>query len=167
MPGLPSILAPGLDLVLCGTAVGEQSAARGHYYAGRGNQFWRLLHDSGLTPTLLTPEDDRRLPEYGIGLTDLAPGITQSHDRGLRYDIAALTTTITAHAPRVLAFTSLTGGRAAARAFGAGKVGLGQQDWTIGPAQVWVLPSSSGANNAAPYAEKLAAWRALAQELGR
>lgn len=167
MAGLPSIFAPGLDLVLCGTAVGEQSAARGHYYAGRGNQFWRLLNDAGLTPELLTPEDDHRLPEFGIGLTDLAPGVTQSHDRGLRYDTAALTTAMTTYTPRVLAFTSLTGGRAAARAFDAGKVNLGPQDWTVGPARVWILPSSSGANNATPYPVKLAAWRELAQALGR
>jgi hypothetical protein len=100
MAGLPSILVPGLDLVLCGTAVGTQSATRGHYYAGRGNQFWRLLHETALTPSLLTPDDDLTLPEYGIGLTDLAPGITQSHDRGLRYDTAALLTAMSRFAPR-------------------------------------------------------------------
>lgn len=167
MAGLPSILAPGLDLVLCGTAVGAQSASRGHYYAGRGNQFWRLLHDTGLTPALLTPEDDAQLLEHGIALTDLAPGITQSHDRGLRYDTDALRKAMTTEAPRMLAFTSLTGGRAAARAFGAGKVDLGRQAWTVGPTAVWILPSSSGANNATPYSVKLAAWRELAQHLGR
>ena len=167
MPGLPSILGPGLRLVLCGTAVGAQSASRGHYYAGRGNQFWRLLHDAGLTPTLLSPEDDRTLPDYGIGLTDLAPGITQRHDRGLRYDTDALARAMDDHAPRVLAFTSLTGGRAAARAFGAPKPDLGRQPWAVGPAAVWVLPSSSGANNAVPYATKLAVWRQLADDLRR
>lgn len=80
MAGLPSILAPGLDLVLCGTAVGTQSAMLGHYYAGRGNQFWRLVYEAGLTRCLLAPDDDHTLPGHGIGLTDLAPGITQSHD---------------------------------------------------------------------------------------
>jgi len=43
MAVLPDYLAPGLKVVFCGTAVGEQSAARGHYFAGRGNDFWRLL----------------------------------------------------------------------------------------------------------------------------
>jgi double-stranded uracil-DNA glycosylase len=33
MPVLPDILAPGLDVVFCGTAPGERSAARGHYFA--------------------------------------------------------------------------------------------------------------------------------------
>lgn len=165
MPGLPDILGPGLDLVLCGTAVGDKSAAHGHYYAGRGNQFWRLLYDAGLTPTLLTPEDDHALLSYRIGLTDLAPGITQSHDRGLRYDTAALLDAMNLYRPRVVAFTSLTGGRAAARAFGAAKPNLGPQTWSVGPAAVWILPSSSGANNAVPYREKLAAWRQLAEHL--
>lgn len=136
-----------------------------HYYTGRGNQFWRLLHDAGLTPSLLTP-DDVALPAYGIGPTHLAPGITQSHDRGLRYNTAALLEAMNHHRPKVLAFTSLTGGRAAARAFGAAKPDLGPQTWTVGPAAVWVLPSSSGANNAVPYSEKLAIWQQLANYLG-
>jgi TDG/mug DNA glycosylase family protein len=45
---LPDYLVPGLPVVLVGTAVGEQSFARGHHYAGRGNSFRRLLHEAGL-----------------------------------------------------------------------------------------------------------------------
>lgn len=60
---LPDLLRPGLDVVFCGTAVATASAQRGHYYAGPGNRFWQLLHESGLTTTLLTPEDDATLPE--------------------------------------------------------------------------------------------------------
>jgi TDG/mug DNA glycosylase family protein len=50
MSSLPDILAPSLHVVICGTAVGERSAERRRYYAGPGNDFWRLLHLSGLTP---------------------------------------------------------------------------------------------------------------------
>jgi TDG/mug DNA glycosylase family protein len=81
---LPDYLQPDLRLVLVGTAVGEKSAARGHYYAGPGNDFWAYLYETGLTPTRLTPNDDASLPRYGIGLTDLVKSIAQSHDRGLR-----------------------------------------------------------------------------------
>lgn len=66
---LPDILAPNLSVVFCGTAVADASALRGHYYAGRGNKFWEFLHASGLTTELLRPEDDVRLPSFGIGLT--------------------------------------------------------------------------------------------------
>jgi len=58
--------------VIVGTAVGEKSAARGHYYAGPGNEMWRFLHDeAGLTSVRLSPERDHELPRHGIGLTDL------------------------------------------------------------------------------------------------
>lgn len=60
---LPDILGPNLKVVFCGTAVGEKSARRGHYYAGPGNKFWQYLHASKLTPALLRPEDDVTLPQ--------------------------------------------------------------------------------------------------------
>jgi TDG/mug DNA glycosylase family protein len=167
MAGLPSIVATGLDVVFCGTAVGAASAERGHYYAGPGNRFWRLLHESGLTPTLLAPEQDGTLPDHGIGLADLAPGVTQSHDRGLRFDTPALVALVERYAPRWVAFTSLTGGKAAARQLGAARPGLGEQPWPLGAARVWVLPSPSSANAAVPYPVKLAEWTALAGRLGR
>lgn len=82
------------------------------------------------------------------------------------YETAPLPNTIITHAPRVLAFTSLTGGRAAARAFGAGN-DPGEQDWTTGPAKVWILPSSAAPTTQWPYTVRLAAWRVLAQALSR
>ena len=48
-------------------------AARvGAPYAGPGNRFWSILHETGLTPRLLLPQEFRDLPRYGIGLTDVA-----------------------------------------------------------------------------------------------
>lgn len=49
--------------------------------------------------------------------------------------------------------------------FDAAKPNLGPQPWSVGSAAVWILPSSSGANNAVPYSEKLAAWQQLANHL--
>ena len=97
--------------MLVGTAVGEKSAARGHYYAGPGNDFWAFLYEAGLTPTRLTPNDDASLPRYGIGLTDLVKSIAQSHDRGLPYDVPAFIAKIATYQPGIVAFTS----KAAAR----------------------------------------------------
>lgn len=82
MSVLPDYLAPGLRVVFCGTAVGETSAKRGHYYAGPGNEFWPLLYESGLVSEPLTPQDDARIVEFGIGLTDLAKRIAASSDAG-------------------------------------------------------------------------------------
>jgi TDG/mug DNA glycosylase family protein len=47
---LADLLATDLRVVFVGTAAGRRSAALGHYYAGRGNRFWRTLFDIGLTP---------------------------------------------------------------------------------------------------------------------
>lgn len=47
MKVLDDIWRPGIDVAICGTAVGPCAAERGHHYAQRGDGFWRLLHDSG------------------------------------------------------------------------------------------------------------------------
>ncbi len=46
---LNDLLAKNLDVIFFGTAAGNRSASMGHYYAGRGNQFWEVLHKVGLT----------------------------------------------------------------------------------------------------------------------
>src|SRR5262245_57561636 len=70
-PGpLPDLVRPGLEILFVGINPGLKSARVGHYYAGPGNLFWRCLHESGLVPVRLRPEEDRRLLEYGIGITD-------------------------------------------------------------------------------------------------
>jgi TDG/mug DNA glycosylase family protein len=146
MTVLPDYLAPGLRVVFCGTAPGLVSAARGHYYAGPGNAFWSLLHEAGFTPTRLTPGDDASLPGHGIGLTDLVKTMAQSHDRGLPYDVERLDARVRAVAPAWLAFTSKEAGAAAARWLGEPRPSLGTQEWRIGGARAFVLPSPSGRN---------------------
>lgn len=163
---LDDILRPGLNVVFCGTAVAAASAKRGHYYAGRGNKFWVLLHTAGFTPIQLRPEDDISLLDYGIGITDLVKDFSQSHDRGLDYGNAGkVAAHIEAASPRWVAFNGKTAGAAAAGALGHVKPSLGDQSWTIGTSRVFVLPSSSGANATAPFdgrPTKLEWWLELA-----
>lgn len=84
---LPDYLTPGLKVVFVGTAAGERSAARGHYYSGRGNRFWELLWAVGLTSDrMLIPEHDAQILDYGVGLTDLVQGVAASTDSKLRAD---------------------------------------------------------------------------------
>ena len=168
MPVLPDILTTGLRVVFCGTAVGERSAARGHYYAGPGNDFWRLLADTGMTPRRLEPDEDATLPRLGIGMTDLAKHVAQSHDRGLVYDVPALRAKLLRFGPAWVAFTSKEAGRGAARALGQATPGLGPQGWSVGGARVFVLPSPSGANRRREYdgrASRVEWWQELADLL--
>jgi TDG/mug DNA glycosylase family protein len=71
MTVLPDVLQSNLKVVFCGTAVGTQSAQAGAYYAGRGNQFWDILFQVGLTPRRLEPHEFRSLPAYSITLQHL------------------------------------------------------------------------------------------------
>lgn len=139
---LPDVLQPGLKLVFCGTAAGRRSAAEGAYYAHPGNLFWRALCEACLTPRRLTPPEFTLLPDYGIGLTDLA-----KHDAGNdnqlpadAFDVPALIAKIHAFSPRLLAFTS----KHAARAVLKRSVGYGLQIETLGCTRLFVLPSPSG-----------------------
>jgi TDG/mug DNA glycosylase family protein len=145
-PILDDVLEHGLAVVFCGTAAGTVSAQRGAYYAHPQNKFWGTLYTTGLTPRLFMPEEFATLPGLGIGLTDIA-----KHTFGMDSELArdslgrAATEDLRARilrvAPRILAFTSLTGGRR----FLGSKIALGAQTQTIGATRLWVLPSPSPA----------------------
>src|SRR5215210_2219979 len=84
MMPLPDLVGPAPRIVFCGMAGAESSKVRDHYYETPGNNFWEMLHDSGLTQRRLRPEDDHTLPSIGLGLTDLV-----SHDvAGLHAKVA-------------------------------------------------------------------------------
>lgn len=153
---LPEIVQPGLRAVLVGTSGDNGYPHRLHYYDGPGNHFWTLLHLSGLTPVLLSPADDETLPRYGLGLTDL---VWRSGGR----DLAALQSTVGRFSPAVVAFTSKTAATEYARvAHERLPRGYGALSWTVTGRPAFVLPGSSGANNAMPIPLRAAMWRDLA-----
>lgn len=141
-PVLPDVLLPGLRVVFCGTAAGTRSAESGTYYAHPGNRFWWALHASGLTPRQLRPEEFPLLPQFGIGLTDVAKHHHGNDDQLPleAFDAAALRDRIATHAPQALAFTS----KAAARAVLGQVTDYGLQTETLGRTHVFVMPSPSG-----------------------
>ena len=140
---LPDVLAPGLKVVFCGSAVGAKSAALGAYYAGPGNRFWPTLHRIGLTPSVLDAHDYRSVRDYGIGLTDMA-----KHESGsdailsrAADDPAALAAKIARFRPAALAFN----GKRAAGVFLGQPLLYGVQPEPVGATALFVLPSTSGA----------------------
>lgn len=163
MEVLPDILRPGLVAVFCDTVVGECAAGRGHYYAARGNAFWRLLHESGLTPRQLEPTEDTTLPEYGLGLTDLVA-------RDASADVASLRRRLADVGPDWVAINGLRTAEAVARSLRRPRPRLGPQAWRFAGARVFVLPSSSGANQRREYdgrPSRLDWWAELASQLPR
>jgi len=161
-------LRPGLRLVIAGVAPAGPPQTHRHYYAGRGNSFWQLLHESGLVPARLGPEDDERLPEFGIGLTDLAKSVTAMPDGGVtvHYDVAGLGAKVAAVRPLAVAFVSKT----AAQAYASGaRLPLphewGATGWDVAGRPGFVLPGPSGANNGMALPLRIALWRDLADFL--
>jgi hypothetical protein len=71
---LEDLFTKDLRVVFCRTAAGTRSAQLQQYYAGRGNKFWKILAQVGLTPKVLLPSEYRELLAYGIGLTDMVKG---------------------------------------------------------------------------------------------
>jgi len=144
---VPDLLQPGLRIVFCGTALGTASARARAYYAGPGNKFWPTLHAVGLTPRRLEPAEYRELLDHGLGLTDLAKTRSGSDAEVGRagFDVPRLVAGIEANRPGWLAFN---GKNAAKHALGLERVSFGVQRQTLGGAQVFVLPSTSGAANA-------------------
>ena len=161
-PILPDVLRPGLRLVFCGTAAGKRSAQEGAYYAHPGNMFWRALFQAGFTPRLLVPQEFPLLPEFGIGLTDLAKRHAGNDSELPRdaFDVAGLLAKIQTWEPQVLAFTSKHGARAVLGA----DIGYGLQHRAWGRTEVFVLPSPSGQ---ARGHWDLAPWVALAAHASR
>jgi len=155
---LPDLLAPNLDIVFCGTAVGAESARRRAYYAGPGNAFWPTLYRCGLTDYQLLPEDYARLLDFGIGLTDLAKEISGNDDilTKSHFNIDRLKANIRKCQPRIIAFT----GKRAAQEYLGRRVEYGRQSETEGETILFVLTSPSGA--ACRYWSERP-WRQLAQ----
>jgi TDG/mug DNA glycosylase family protein len=162
---LPDLVGPEPVVVFCGLAGGESTQARDHYYASCGNNFWSMLHLSGLTPERLRPEDDVRITESGLGLTDLV-----GHWDPPRVDIEELLAKVLTWQPEWLAFTSKDVAHKAARALGRRRPGLGPADWYVEGTQIFVLPGTSGANQRRDYdgrPDRLSWWQDLAALVGR
>lgn len=183
---LPDIFAPRLDVLFVGINPGLRSAAHGHHYAGHGNRFWKLLFEAGLVPEPLGFHDDRRMVEFGYGLTNIVErasrGVGDLGPEEFARGRAALARKIARLEPRIVAFVGVT----VYRAFFAerGPVRLGEavrssdsrgprgQGHPGGgarprgrerePPRWFVLPNPSGRNAHCDRAEMLAAFRALA-----
>jgi TDG/mug DNA glycosylase family protein len=158
---LADLVRPGLEILFVGINPGLKSARVGHYYAGPGNLFWRCLYESGLVPLRLRPEEDRRLLEFGIGITDCVsrPSRSASEVTSQEFRCAAplLERRILRLAPRIVCFNGLAGYRACFDPLAR----PGLQDRSFGNTRAFVVPSSSTANAGYSREERVEWFRRL------
>src|SRR3984957_19251826 len=88
MRTLPDYLRKGMKMILVGPNPGDRAARVGHYYAGRTNPFWPIMFESGVIPEPLGYEDDRRMLEFGFGMTDLVKRPTREIEEIDRQEFA-------------------------------------------------------------------------------
>ena len=155
------VLGPELDVVFCGINPGRVSAAAKAHFANPRNDFWRLLHDAGFTPRLLEPDEQFALLRYGIGATNAAfrttPGSSDLRRADFERSAEHLERIALDLRPRAIAFV----GKEAYRGTFGSRAEHGPQERTIGDVGLFVLPSTSPANAAVPYDERLHWFREL------
>jgi TDG/mug DNA glycosylase family protein len=152
---VPDVLAPGLRVVFCGINPGRVSAAAGAHFANPRNDFWRLLYDAGFTPRLLDPQRQREALRHGIGLTHAARRTTPGSGDLRAADFAGAAGRLEQLArelsPTAIAFV----GKEAYRGVFHQRPELGLQECRLADTLLFVLPSTSPANAAVSYAERL------------
>ena len=158
---VPDVLADGLDVVFCGINPGFQSDAKAAHFANPRNDFWRLLHAAGFTPRLVDPSEQDDVLTYGIGITNAALRTTKGSSDLRKTDFKGSAERLEriAHelGPRAIGFV----GKEAFRGPFGGRPQHGLQDGRLGETLLFVLPSTSPANAAVPWDERLHWFRAL------
>ena len=105
------ILSRGLDVIFCGVNPAASAARAGHNFSNRSNRFWAVLHLAGFTDFRLQPQDERRLLEYGCGITAVVGRPTKRADEVLPEEFLkarlGFETKIRRYAPRLIAFLGM------------------------------------------------------------
>ena len=162
---VPDVLPDGPDqggvVIFCGINPGLHSDAKQAHFANPRNDFWRLLHAAGFTPRLVDPAEQFEVLRYGIGITNAASRTTRGSSDLRKGDFAGsaerLERLALALRPRAIAFV----GKEAYRGAFGGRPQHGLQERRLGDTALFVLPSTSPANAAVPWEERLHWFRAL------
>ncbi len=176
MKKLPDHVKPGVKVLFVGINPGLRSAAVGHHFAGYSNRFWKLLRESNLVPVQLTYHDDWRLPEWGLGLTNLVSRATSGSNGLTKKDYkvgrARLASKIRRYRISIIALLGVTlcpiilpgsPGRSPQSEEKPSKITLGFQPRDFAGARVFLLPNPSGRNAYYSYADMLIYFRKLSK----
>ena len=160
MPVLPDVVDENVRLLICGYNVGPESARVGHYFANPQHRFWKTLHEVGLMPRTLRPEEDRELVRYGIGLTDLMKDSVHGDSaQPTDHDRARLRSLVSLYKPEVLVFL----GKRPAKGYFGRDPGWGVTAYTLSGARLAVAPDPSPGNG--HFSRLKQVWNDIAKSL--
>ena len=163
---VPDVLGPRLRVVFCGINPGFVSAAAAAHFANPRNDFWRLLHAAGFTSRLYEPGEQFEMLREGIGLTNAALRTTRGSSDLRSADFAGAAERLERLAAELVPeWIAFVGKEAYRRAFRE-RPELGEQERRLRETRLFVLPSTSPANAAVPWEERLRWFRALADGVG-
>ena len=162
---LPDYIGARGRILFVGINPGLHSAATGRHFAGYSNRFWKLLFESKLTPEPFTHQDDWRLPDWGLGLTNIiqrpSAGIDVLKPREYIAGKKRLIATVRHYRPHTVALLGVTIYRTLFPEYRTRRISLGLQAETLAECPVFVLPNPSGRNAHYSYRTMLKAFRAL------
>jgi double-stranded uracil-DNA glycosylase len=158
-------IRPGVHILFVGINPGLRSAATGHHFAGHSNRFWKLLYESKLVSEPLTHQDDWRLPDWGLGLTNIiqrpSAGVDTLKPQEYTAGKKRLVATVKRYRPHAVALLGVTIYRTLFPEYRSGRISLGLQDETLAGRPVFALPNPSGRNAHYSYRTMLMAFCSL------
>ena len=168
---LRDCIQPGVLVLFVGINPGLRSAQTGHHFAGHSNRFWKLLHESELVSEPLTYREDRHLPEWQIGLTNIigrcTAGIDVLDPVEYRQGVASLKRKIRRYQPPIVALLGVTIFRMLfpSEEHVKGPLNLGLTTRELAGAQIFLLPNPSGRNAHYSYRQMLTAFQVLRDKM--
>ncbi|WP_147534818.1 G/U mismatch-specific DNA glycosylase [Bacillus marasmi] len=143
---IPDHLKEGLSILFVGFNPSIKSSETGHHFANPNNRFWKILHQSGITPRKYTTEEDVKLLELGYGFTNIVARPTKAADEITSEEYKQgrneLIKKINHYHPKIVCFV----GKGVYQQYGGKK----QVNWGVQTGSVvwgtidFVAPSSSG-----------------------
>ncbi|XP_057327769.1 G/T mismatch-specific thymine DNA glycosylase isoform X1 [Microplitis mediator] len=167
---LPDYLQPDLDVVFVGINPSLTAAFKGRYYAGPGNHFYKLLHASELVPSYVPFDEDYKLLEYNIGLTNIVDRATRSsadlNSKEIKRGCDIVDEKLKKFKPKLAVFNGKCIYQIFAQQFGKTKFNFGLQNEKIGDTAIWVVPSSSArCSNYPRMVDKLYFYQAIKKHI--
>jgi double-stranded uracil-DNA glycosylase len=163
---IPDLVGPGLRLLLVGINPSLWSGWSGRHFGRPSNRLWPTLHQAGLTPRRLLPEESGELLAAGIGITNLVARATARADEltpdDIRAGVPRLRRLVRQRHPEVVAVLGVTAYRVA---FSRPKAVVGPQPEPLEGARLWVLPNPSGLNAHYQQADLTAEYARLRQAM--